>query len=67
VVCFNLKNKSNTSAFLNNLNARGKVFMTATVLGDQHCIRSAFVNYRTTKDDVTKAIQEMEYVLKSLV
>jgi len=67
VVCFNLKDKSRSSAFLNSLNERGKVFMTPTVVGDQHCIRAAFVNYRTTKDDVRVAVQEMEDVLKSLV
>jgi glutamate/tyrosine decarboxylase-like PLP-dependent enzyme len=66
VVCFNLKDKSRTSAFLSKLNGRGKVFMTPTVMGDQLCIRAAFVNYRTTDDDIKIAIQEMEEVVNSL-
>lgn len=66
VVCFTLKEKSKTSEFLNMLNARGKVFMTPTVLDGQLCIRAAFVNFRTSKEDIDIAIREMEEVLNVL-
>ncbi|WP_159467563.1 pyridoxal-dependent decarboxylase [Dyadobacter sp. 3J3] len=66
VVCFVLKDKNKTSEFLNILNTRGKVFMTPTVLDGKLCIRAAFVNFRTSKEDIDIAIQEMEEVLKML-
>ncbi|MBE9463005.1 pyridoxal phosphate-dependent decarboxylase family protein [Dyadobacter subterraneus] len=66
VVCFGLKNQSKTSEFLNILNRRGKIFMTPTMLDNRQCIRAAFVNYRTTKEDIDIAIQEMEAVLENL-
>ncbi|GLU52335.1 pyridoxal phosphate-dependent decarboxylase family protein [Dyadobacter frigoris] len=66
VVCFALKENSKTSDFLDILNGHGKVFMTPTILDGQLCIRAAFVNFRTTKQDVDIAIQEMEEVLEGL-
>lgn len=66
VVCFSLKEKSKTPEFLNMLNGRGEVFMTPTMLDGQPCIRAAFVNFRTSKEDVAIAIEEMEEVLKLL-
>ncbi|MCF0055665.1 pyridoxal-dependent decarboxylase [Dyadobacter sp. CY356] len=64
VVCFALKDYDKTSEFLNILNARGKVFMTPTMLDGHPCMRAAFVNFRTSKEDVDIAIQEMEAVLE---
>jgi len=66
VVCFRLKEKEKTSEFLDLLNKRGKVFMTATMLLNEVCIRAAFVNYRTTAADVTVAIQELNETYKML-
>jgi glutamate/tyrosine decarboxylase-like PLP-dependent enzyme len=54
-VCFSLRNESKVhevSIFLTNLNATGKVFMTPTVYKDRKGIRAAFVNWRTTKEDI---------------
>jgi glutamate/tyrosine decarboxylase-like PLP-dependent enzyme len=66
VVCFSLKNKAQTAEFLDQLNARKKVFMTPTLLEGQLCIRAAFVNFRTSEEDISIAIEEMEAVLESL-
>lgn len=66
VVCFTLKDKSKTAYFLNTLNAGGKVFMTPTMLNGQHCIRAAFVNFRTSEEDINIAIREMEAALIAL-
>lgn len=66
VVCFTLTDRNKTSEFLNVLNARGNVFMTPTVLDGQLCIRAAFVNFRTSEEDIDITIREMEAVLKIL-
>ncbi|MDQ6481424.1 pyridoxal-dependent decarboxylase [Dyadobacter sp. LHD-138] len=64
VVCFRLNEKEKTARFLDVYNKRGKVFMTATVLNGEMCIRTAFVNYRTSDKDI--AIRELEETLKLL-
>ncbi|CAN5465811.1 pyridoxal-dependent decarboxylase [soil metagenome] len=65
-VCFTIKDANNTkekiTTLLNELNKRGKVFMTPTVYKNQFCIRAAFVNYRTTTEDVQTAITELKDV-----
>ncbi len=67
VVCFELKNKHGKQGeFLDKLNATGKVFMTPSLLNGKPCIRAAFVNYRTSADDVKLAISEMEQILQKL-
>jgi glutamate/tyrosine decarboxylase-like PLP-dependent enzyme len=67
VVCFRLKDTpAKTSQFLAILNARGKVFMTPTTLNGGLCIRAAFVNYRTTIQDIRIAIEEMEETYRLL-
>lgn len=67
VVCFRLKiGVERIPAFLNQLNRRGKVFMTPTSLSGTSAIRAAFVNYRTEKEDVLIAIREMEEVMQVL-
>ncbi|QEC66216.1 aspartate aminotransferase family protein [Panacibacter ginsenosidivorans] len=65
-VCFTIKDTNNAkekiATLLNELNKRGKVFMTPTVYKSQFCIRAAFVNYRTTTEDVQIAITELKEV-----
>ena len=61
-VCFTLKNETNPlkiQAFLDTLNARGKVFMTPTVFNNRKGIRAAMVNWRTTGKDVLMVQEEM--------
>jgi glutamate/tyrosine decarboxylase-like PLP-dependent enzyme len=68
VVCFSLNGDSpRNQAFLEKLNARGKVFMTPSVVFGKPCIRAAFVNYRTKVEDVSLAIGEMEAVCDLLI
>lgn len=61
VVCFTIKNEENNKTaidtFLNKLAADGKVFVTPTFYNNQWCVRAAFVNWRTTDDDLDIAIQ----------
>lgn len=67
VVCFRLKSGiERMAAFLDQMNRRGKVFMTPTSLSGKLAIRAAFVNYRTKKEDVLIAIREMEEVVRAL-
>jgi glutamate/tyrosine decarboxylase-like PLP-dependent enzyme len=67
VVCFRLKSgREKMSFFLDQLNRRGKVFMTPTSLSGELAIRAAFVNYRTEKKDILIAIREMEEVMLAL-
>jgi glutamate/tyrosine decarboxylase-like PLP-dependent enzyme len=65
-VCFTLTNKTpaEVSAFLLKLTERAKVFMTPTVYLGQPAIRAALVNWRTEKEDVDLAFEEMKEVLK---
>ncbi len=61
-VCFTLRGEENqhkVSDFLTQLNATAKVFMTPTVYNGKKGIRAAFVNWRTTKEDVALVIDEM--------
>lgn len=66
VVCFRLKEQEKTPRFLDVLNKTGKVFMTQTVLYNELCIRAAFVNYLTTREDVSSVFEEMKMVLEIL-
>lgn len=67
VVCFRLKSgRERMPVFLDRLNRRGKVFMTPTLLSGEAAIRAAFVNYRTTEEDILIAIREMEEVMRIL-
>ncbi len=63
VVCFTTKDEAHRSehlqAALNRLNAGGKVFMTPTQYKGIPCIRAAFVNWRTTEEDVEIAVKEL--------
>ncbi|HSB94109.1 MAG TPA: pyridoxal-dependent decarboxylase [Flavitalea sp.] len=54
-VCFTLAGKEGqeqVTSFLEQLNATGLVFMTPTIYNGRKGIRAAFVNWRTTKEDV---------------
>ena len=64
--CFTLRKKTNpneVTVFLNTLNATGKVFMTPTLYKDRKGIRAAFVNWRTTTDDVNLVLGLMNEVI----
>ncbi len=67
-VCFTVKDEISRNKkipeILNELNKRGKVFMTPTVYKDVSCIRAALVNWRTTEDDIRIAINELNEVAK---
>jgi glutamate/tyrosine decarboxylase-like PLP-dependent enzyme len=65
-VCFTLQNEELVPVFLAKLNASGKVFMTPTQYKGRKGIRAAFVNWRTTAEDVEIATKEMIKVLELL-
>ncbi len=63
-VCFTLSNNDEDAVlFLNKLNETGKVFMTPTYYNNKKGIRAAFVNYRTTKEDLEIVFEEMNKIL----
>lgn len=61
VVCFAIKNKENDKAaidtFLDKLAQDGQVFVTPTFYNNQWCLRAAFVNWRTTEEDLKVALE----------
>ncbi|KQO34608.1 amino acid decarboxylase [Flavobacterium sp. Leaf82] len=68
-VCFTLKGENNqekVSAFLTQLNDKGKVFMTPTVYQNKKGIRASFVNWRTTEKDIKIIIEELIATLSDL-
>ncbi|MNV70591.1 hypothetical protein D3C71_1635650 [compost metagenome] len=68
-VCFSLKGevyKDQVFEYLRVLNEKGMVFMTPTVYNGRQAIRAAFVNWRTTNDDVLIAIDSLKQALDSL-
>ncbi|MBI3221457.1 MAG: aspartate aminotransferase family protein [Bacteroidetes bacterium] len=68
-VCFSLKEEvkpNEVTTFLNAVNATGQVFMTPTVYKDRKGIRAAFVNWRTTAEDVSSVLALMNKVLTQL-
>lgn len=65
-VCFSLLDKTKVNDFLSRLNATGKVFMTATVYNGTKGIRAAFVNWRTSSEDIMIAADEMNKILTEL-
>ena len=68
-VCFSLKEEvkpNEVTTFLNAVNATGQVFMTPTVYKDRKGIRAAFVNWRTTTEDVSLVLNLMHEVLTQL-
>lgn len=65
-VCFALTDEIKANDFLSRLNASGKVFMTPTFYNGKKGIRAAFVNWRTSKNDIQIAIEEMNKILTEL-
>jgi glutamate/tyrosine decarboxylase-like PLP-dependent enzyme len=68
-VCFTLTGKENqekVNTYLTLLNDTGKVFMTPTIYNGQKGIRAAFVNWRTTKNDVEIATKLMTEIINEL-
>lgn len=68
-VCFTLKGKENqdkVNAYLTLLNDTGKVFMTPTIYNGQKGIRAAFVNWRTTENDIALATKLMTATISEL-
>ncbi len=68
-VCFTLRKETNpdeVTVSLKTLNASGKVFMTPTLYKDRKGIRAAFVNWRTTTDDVNLVLGLMDEVINQL-
>ncbi|MCK0132096.1 pyridoxal-dependent decarboxylase [Flavobacteriaceae bacterium F08102] len=66
-IIFNLKhteNQDKLTVFLSHLNRTGKVFMTPTFYKNQYGIRAAFVNWRTTDDDVELVFKEMNQIIR---
>lgn len=64
-VCFTLKGdeqQERVGLFLAKLNNTQKVFMTPTMYRGRKGIRAAFVNWRTTGEDIRIAIEEMEKI-----
>ncbi len=69
-VCFTLENTANAkekiTKLLGYLNISGRVFMTPTVYQNRFCIRAAFVNFRTTENDIKIAINELMKAFQKL-
>jgi glutamate/tyrosine decarboxylase-like PLP-dependent enzyme len=63
VVCFSIDDEANRSdkiaEVLEKLKRSGKLFITPTVYKGVPCLRAAFVNWRTTEEDVLIAIDEL--------
>eukprot|EP01133_Synstelium_polycarpum_P011883 gene11883-13848_t len=68
IVCFTVKDQAEPKAFLDQvwlkLNQSGKLFLSPTVYNGQPCLRAAFVNWRTTEQDVTEGIEELKKTLQ---
>lgn len=65
-VCFSLADEEKADAFLTKLNRTGQVFMTPTVFHGKKAVRAAFVNYRTTEDDIGLVARLMEETVKEM-
>ena len=69
-VCFTLagaENQNKVNDFLEALNNTGYVFMTLTMYHKQKGIRAAFVNWRTTGDDLQQVFTLMNMIHNKLV
>ncbi|MCT2562287.1 pyridoxal phosphate-dependent decarboxylase family protein [Chryseobacterium herbae] len=68
-VCFTLKDsgkQDEVGKFLAMLNETGKVFMTPTFYHQQNGIRAAFVNWRTSENDVVLIFGVMNTIISQL-
>ncbi|MDN5289496.1 MAG: amino acid decarboxylase [Mucilaginibacter sp.] len=63
VVCFSIDDEANRgdklTQVLEKLKISGKLFITPTSYKGEPCLRAAFVNWRTTEEDVLIAIDEL--------
>jgi hypothetical protein len=65
-VCFTLSgtdNQEKVKPFLRKLNDTGQVFMTPTKYNDKIGIRAAFVNWRTTEEDIKLVTELMREII----
>lgn len=64
VVCFSTKAEENRNEKIKEklaqLNHNAKVFLTPTFYKGIYCLRAAFVNWRTTEEDIDIAIRELK-------
>ncbi len=64
VVCFTTKAENSRSErvkqILDQLNNNARVFFTPTLYKGIYCLRAAFVNWRTTEEDINIAIEELK-------
>jgi glutamate/tyrosine decarboxylase-like PLP-dependent enzyme len=68
-VCFTLAGEDGqekVNAFLTKLNDTQQVFMTPTVYNGSKGIRAAFVNWRTTEEDITQVTNLMTAIITEL-
>ena len=68
-VCFTLKDdtmQSQVDPFLALINSTGKVYMTPAVYGGKKAIRAAFVNFRTTANDIRLATETITTCLQKI-
>lgn len=70
VVCFTTKQEDKrsetVSQTLDMLNKNGKVFLTPTIYKGVACLRAALVNWRTTRQDIDIAIEELRNSTRTL-
>ena len=69
-VCFTLAGKENQQkviTFLTLLNDTGKVFMTPTIYNGKNGIRAAFVNWRTTENDIEIVTKLMTEIINKIM
>ena len=65
-VCFTLNDYSDerVTRFLSVLNETGKVFMSPTFYLEKKGIRAAFVNWRTTSEDISYVMELIHSLIK---
>lgn len=65
IVCFKVTVACDTAEFLQKLNKTGLVFMTPTTFNHERGIRAAFVNWRTTIEDIKLVCSLIENIINS--
>ena len=69
-VCFTLQAHVHAQQSIANIlaamNKDGRFFVTPTMYKGVACIRAAFVNYRTTQEDVQAALAALHHVLENI-
>lgn len=70
-VCFGIRpdfsDRIDQDSLLNLLYTEGKVFMTPSVYHGKPCIRAAFVNYRTSSEDIGIAVQSLKTAIDKIL